>query len=143
MTSSPPPPLIAGPRWYRARIRTLGPFVALIPPGVLGLLAWVALEVSDSRWSGMFGLFGGVIAAPGLLVAGAPFGDESMYRLAALASAPLWMVVGLAASRRATRSPMATWADYWREYVWPAIGVAAGAIGALVVASAVLGESLY
>lgn len=121
----------------------MGPLLAVVPPAVLGGVAWLALAVSDSRWSGVVGLFGGVIAAPGLLVAGAPFGDESTYVRAVLASIPLWVVVGFAASRRATRSPMAAWADFWREYTWLAIGVAVGAVGALVAASAVLGESLY
>jgi hypothetical protein len=121
----------------------LGPLLALVPPGVLGVVAWAALGASDDRWSGVVGLFGGVIAAPGLLVAGAPFGDDSTYRLAVIASAPLWILVGFAASRRSTRSPMATWSDFWREYSWLALGVAVGAVGALVVASAVLGESLY
>jgi hypothetical protein len=121
----------------------LGPLLALLPPGVLGVLAWAALRASDDRWSGVFGLFGGVIAAPGLLVAGAPFGDDSTYRLAVVASAPLWLLAGFAASRRSTRSPMATWSDFWREYTWLALGVAMGAVGAVVVASAVLGESLF
>lgn len=121
----------------------LGPLLALLPPGALGALAWLALRMSDDRWSGVFGLFGGVIAAPGLLVAGAPFGDDSTYRLAAIASAPLWLLVGFAASRRSTRSPMATWSDYWREFAWLAIGVAIGASGALIAASTILGESLF
>lgn len=114
-----------------------------MPPALLGLVAWFALESSDSRLSGVIGLFGGVIAAPGLLVAGAPFGDDSLYRLAAIASGPLWLVVGFAASRRATRSPMATWTDFWREFAWLAAGVAIGAVAALVAASAILGESLF
>lgn len=97
----------------------------------------------DGRWSGAFGLFGGVIAAPGLLVAGAPFGNDEHYPLAVAASIPLWLVVGLVASRRATRSPMASWADYWREYAWLAAGVTVGAMGSLVGASAFLGEALY
>lgn len=120
-----------------------GPFLAVAPPAVLGVLAWTVLRLGDDRWTGVFGLFGGVIAAPGLLVAGAPFGDDSTYRLAVLLSAPLWILVGLVASRRSTRSPMATWSDFWREYAWLAAGVAVGASGALFAASAILGESLY
>jgi hypothetical protein len=113
-----------------------------VPPAVLGALAWLVLRFLEGRWAGVVGLFGGVIAAPGLLVAGAPFGDDTTYRMAVLASAPLWLVIGFAASRRSTRSPMATWTDYWREFTWLAIGVAVGAVGALLMASALLGESL-
>ena len=113
-----------------------------MPPAVLGALAWLVLRLAEGRWAGVVGLFGGVIAAPGLLVAGAPFGDDTTYRMAVLASAPLWLVIGFAASRRSTRSPMATWTDFWREYTWLAVGVAVGAVGAVLAASAVLGESL-
>jgi len=110
---------------------------------VLGVAAWVVMREFDGRWSGAFGLFGGVIAAPGLLVAGAPFGDDDHYRIAVVASVPLWLLVSFVASRRATRSPMASWTDFWREYTWLAAGVALGAIGSLVAASAILGEALY
>ena len=137
------PPLLAGPRWYRSRIRSFGWLVGLVPPAVVGAAAWLALRLADDRWSGLVGLFGGVVAAPGLLVAGAPLADESGYPLAVLASSPLWLMIGWLASRRATRSPMATWREFWREYTWMFVGVAAGAAGSLIAATAILGESLY
>ncbi len=137
------PPLLAGPRWYRTRIRSFGWLVALVPPAVVGAVAWLSLRIGESRLSGLIGLFGGVVAAPGLLVAGAPLADESNYPLAVVASIPVWMLVGLIASRRATRSPMATWRDFWREYAWMFAGVAIGAAGSLIAATVILGESLY
>jgi hypothetical protein len=137
------PPLLAGPRWYRSRIRSFGWLVGLVPPAVVGAAAWLVLRVADTRWSGLVGLFGGVVAAPGLLVAGAPLADETRYPLAVLASAPLWLLIGWVASRRATRSPMATWREFWREYAWMFAGVAAGAGGSLIAATVILGESLY
>jgi hypothetical protein len=121
----------------------LGPAVALIPPLLLGAFAWFVLRATEGRIGGIVGLGAGVVAAPGLLVAGAPFGDQDTYGLAVLASVPLWMVIGVLASRRATRSPMASWRDFWREYSWLAVAVAAGALGGLTVAAAVLGESLW
>lgn len=131
-----------GPRWYRTRIRRLGPFLALLPPFALGAVAWVALGIGSDRWTSAFGLFAGVIAAPGLLVAGAPFGDDSVYPVAAAASSLLWLTVGWLAARRATRSPMADWRDFGRELIWLSAGVAVGATAALVVASTLIGESL-
>ncbi len=142
MTATPSP-LVAGPRWYRSRIRSFGWLVALVPPAAVGAMAWLSLQLADDRWSGLVGLFGGVVAAPGLLVAGAPLADESNYPLAVVASTPLWLLIGLVASRRATRSPMATWREFWREYAWMFAGVAVGASGALVAATVILGESLY
>ncbi len=108
----------------------------------MGSIAWIALKTSDGRLSGILGLFGGVSAAPGLLIAGAPFGDESQYPLAVLASIPLWMLLGFVASRRATRSVVASWRDYWLQLTWLTIGVIAGSMAALVAAASILGESM-
>jgi len=109
---------------------------------VLGAVAWIALEVSDSRMSSMIGLVGGVSAAPGLMVVGAPFADDARYPVAVLASIPMWLILGLIASRRATRTSIASWRDYWRELGWLTIAVVLGSVAALAAAAAILGESL-
>lgn len=109
---------------------------------ILGAISMISLRVGDGRNSGLIGLVGGVSAAPGLLVAGAPLADDARYPLAVLASIPLWIALGFLASRRATRSPMATWRDYWRELFWLTIAVILGASAALIAATAILGESL-
>jgi len=137
------PPLVEGPRWYRARLRTWGPVAALIVPGIVGGIAYLSLRLFDTAWSGAVGLIGGVWAAPALLAAGAPFGDRDMYPLAIVASALLWVLVGLLAARRATRDPTATWRDFWRHYAWMCAGVWAGASIALVVAALSISDSLY
>ncbi len=111
-------------------------------PAVIGTLAYVSLEYSDAAWSGAVGLVGGVIAAPGLLLAGAPFGDESSYLIAGVGSAVLWLIVGYAAARRATRNPLATWSDFWRHYLWLAGGIWLGSCLALAIATVMLGEDL-
>ena len=120
----------------------LGPILGVGPMIVIGAIALSALRAGDGRASGLVGLIGGVSAAPGLLVAGAPFADDSHYPIAVLASVPLWLVLGLIASRRATRSTVASWRDYWRELFWLTLGVVMGAAAALVAAAAILGESL-
>ena len=98
---------------------------------VLGTVALIALETSDSRASGVIGLFGGVSAAPGLLVTGAPLADDARYPVAVLASIPLWLVLGVIASRRATARSLAGWADYWRELLLLTVAVIAGASGSV------------
>ena len=45
--------------------------------------------------SGAVGLIGGVFAAPGLLLVGAPFGERDLYPLAVGGSVLLWLLVGL------------------------------------------------
>lgn len=135
-------PLIDGPRWYRIRIRSWGPLLGLLVPALIGGASYAALHLSDTAWSGAVGLVGGVIAAPGLLIAGAPFGNRSIYPTAVAASAVAWVLVGFLASRRATRNPLATWSDYWRHYFWMAAGIWVGAGVALGVATVSLGEAL-
>ena len=135
-------PLTAGPRWYRGRIRTWGPLLGVVIPGILGAIAYGSLRFFDTAWSGAVGLIGGVLAAPGLLVVGAPFGDREIYPWAVLGSALMWILVGFVAARRATRNPMATWGDYWRHYLWMMVGIWAGAGAALAIAAAQIGDSL-
>ena len=62
--------------------------------------------------------------------------------MAVLASVPLWLVLGLVASRRATRSTVASWRDYWREMAFLTVAVVIGAIVALAAATKILDESL-
>lgn len=109
---------------------------------LLGGGAVLALRAGDGRLSGLIGLLGGVTAAPGLLVAGAPLASSDNYPLAVLASVPLWLLLGLVASRRATVSSVASWRDYWRELAFLTIAVLLGAIAALIAATQILGESI-
>lgn len=134
--------LTGGPRWYRSRIRTYGPFLALVAPMAVGIGSYVALRLSDSTWSGAVGLIGGYLGAPLLLAIGAPFADRSLYPIAVVASLALWLLVGLLASRRATRHPMASWSDYWRHYGWMLLGIWVGVIVALVVATTRIGSGV-
>lgn len=131
-----------GPRWYRVRIRSRGPFVALIPPLLVGAVALVLVNVGDRTITGVAGLVSGTWAAPGLLVVGAPLADSSSYPPAIAGSVLFWLLVGFAAARRATRHPMADWGDYWRHYAWSAIGVLIGVSGALGAVAWIFGRDL-
>ncbi len=135
-------PLTEGPRWYRARIRGWGPFLALVPPGIAGTIAYLSLRYSDTAWSGAVGLLGAMLAAPGLLVVGAPFGNRDLYLLAMLASGLMWMLIGWVAARRATRNPFATWGSFWQHFGWMLVGIWAGVFVALAIATYSLGDSL-
>jgi hypothetical protein len=114
----------------------------VLVPGVVGAIAYAALRWSDAAWSGAVGLVGGVLAAPCLLLVGAPFGDRTLYPLAVVASGFLWLAVGFLAARRATRNPMATWGDYWRHLAWLGGGIWLGSLVALGVAGYVIADPL-
>ena len=117
--------------------------LALAPPAAMGAVAWLLLRGNESTLRGVLGFLLGVLAAPVLLVAGVPLeGSTAVYVVSVAGSAALWLLIGLAASRRATRTPVASWRDYWREYLWLAGGVWLGTIGALVAANLVLGRTL-
>jgi hypothetical protein len=124
-----------GPRAYRERIRRLGPWVGVAVPAVLGLLAKVM--------GGIVGFLLALLAAPGLLVAGVPLTSGfGVWAGALVGSALLWLLVATVAARRATRSPVATWTDFWRHYAWLAGGVWLGTVLALVAANLLLGRAL-
>jgi hypothetical protein len=136
-------PVPSGPRAYRARIRSLGPLAALAPPAALGVIGWLLLHDNRSVTRGAGGFLASVLAAPLLPVAGAPVRPGGgAYVLAGLASAAMWVVVGVVAARRATRTPVATWRNFWTEWVWLAAGLWAGAVIALLTANLVLGRAL-
>lgn len=117
--------------------------MGLVVPAIVGLIAIAAMRLSDSAWSGAVGLIGGVLAAPCLLLVGAPFGERGLYPLAIGASALLWLMVGFLASRRATRNPMATWSDFWRHFAWMCGGVWLGCLTALGIAAYTISDSLF
>lgn len=119
-----------------------GTLLGLLIPGTIGAIAYFSLQLSDASWSGPVGLIGGYFAAPTLLGVGAPFGDRDLYPLAAIAAGLLWMAIGFLAARRATRNPMATFADFWRHYTWMLLGIWVGVAIALAVATIRIGSGV-
>ena len=137
-------PVPLGPRAYRSKIRGSGPLVALLPPAFLGCISLLLLRGHTSIVRGIAGFLTAVLAAPGLLVVGAPLRTGTGVYLGALVgSAVLWMIVGAIAARRATRVPAASWRDYWHEYLWLAIGVWLGVVVALAAVNLIFGLALF
>jgi hypothetical protein len=135
--------VIEGPRWFRSEIRHKGPLYALIPPLVLGAIAWVCINLFESQITGWLGLATAYFSAPALPAVGAPFSGSERHVLALGISALLWVAIGVVASRRATRDPMATWVDFWRNYAWLAGGIWLGATVALGVARFGIGSQFF
>jgi hypothetical protein len=134
-------PVPHGPRAYRRQLRQLGPMAGLLPPTVLGLLALAALHNNTSSIRGGLGFLLAVLAVPCLLAAGAPLTTGTgMYLVAIAGSAVIWFAMGVTASRRATRAPVATWRDFWREYLWLVGGVWLGVALSLLAVDLVLGR---
>jgi hypothetical protein len=137
-------PVPLGPRAYRSKLRGSGPFVALVPPAALGCVSLLLLRAHTSLVRGVAGFLTAVMAAPGLLVVGAPLrSGGGVYLGGVVGSAVLWMIVGVISSRRATRLPVASWRDFWREYAWLAAGVWLGAVVALVAVNLIFGRALF
>ena len=132
-----------GPRAFRYRIRRMGPFVGLVPAAILGLIALRLLYNNTATSRGIAGFAAAVLAAPGLLAVGIPLATGAGRLMAGIAaSAALWFVVGFVAARRATRSPVAVWRDFWREFAWLAAGIWLGVGLALALIELFLGRAL-
>ena len=142
----PPAPRVPdGPLAYRHRIRWYGPLLALVPPaGALLLAAYVA-STTEATGKGLM-LKGAVVfiltlcALPTALLAGIPWnGGGGRYFLAVASSILVWLVVGSAAGRLATRSAVASWREWWREYGLLAAGLWGGVLVALGIVAVALG----
>ena len=137
-------PVPLGPRAYRSKIRGSGPFVALVPPAILGCISLLLLRGHTSLARGVGGFVTAILAAPGLLVAGVPLrSGGGVYLVAIVGSAVLWMILGAISARRATRHPAASWRDFWREYAWLAVGVWLGVVVALAAVNLIFGRALF
>lgn len=136
---APTSPVRRGPREYRRKVRHRGPLAGLLLPIAIGLVGLLLLRDNTQAWRGAAGFLLAIAAAPVLLVAGAPLTAGQSYTLAVLASAALWVILGAIAGRLATRTPVATWRDFWREYLWLAGGVWLGVVLALVASNLILG----
>lgn len=127
----------------RQAIRTTGPFVALLPPAVLGAAALLTLLGSTGASRGVPGFVAAVLAAPLLPVLGAPMrSGTSLYLIAAAGSAVVWMVLGAVAAARATRDPAAGWGRFWGEFVWLMVCVWIGVVLSVALTNLVLGRVL-
>lgn len=135
-------PVPHGPRYYRLQLRRLGAPFAVVALLAVGLLSVVARFHNESTVRGLLGFLLAVLAFPLLLVVGAPLtASGSATFFAIVGSLVVWGVFGLVAAKRATASPVASWRDFWHEFVWLAASVWAGVIVALVAANLVLGRA--
>jgi len=132
-----------GARAYRSNIRRLGPLMGAAPAAALGLVALALVHSNHSAGRGVLSFLCAIGAAPALLVYGVPLSHGSGTYLPAIGLSALgWLAVGAVASFRATRRPVATWRDFWREYLWLAAGVWLGTGFALLAADLLLGRAL-
>jgi hypothetical protein len=140
---APTPTRAPIPRAARHRIRRTGPIVALMLPGMLGVISLVMLRGSTSTTRGVGGFVMALLAAPLLPAFGAPLrtGSGAVFGAVA-ASAVLWFIIGAVAAHRATRHPWSGWGRFWGEYLWLAACVWLGALLAEVSANLVLGRVL-
>jgi len=117
--------------------------VALILPALLGAIAVMVERDSTSAGRGIGGFLLALMAAPVLPMAGVPLRTGTGVILVAVgASALLWLLLGVFAAQRATRSAQPRWARFWGEYAWMLLAVWTGTAVGLLAANLVLGRSL-
>lgn len=122
---------------YRRRLRILGPMMALVIPAVAFAGAYVlwrlvpchsgtCLQTRAPAW------LLAALAVPTALLGGVPFeGGMPRYAVIGVTSLVTWVLLGWLAARRATRTAVASWRDWWREYTWILAGVWLGVVIAL------------
>jgi hypothetical protein len=137
------PAVPGGPRAFRYRIRRIGPLLALVPAAVLGAASIGLLRHNVATARGVTGFAAAVLAAPALMPLGVPLatGSQRLW-LGIVVSGVLWVAVGVVAAQRATRSPVAGWGDFWREFGWLAAGIWLGVVLALVGVEVFVGRGL-
>jgi hypothetical protein len=142
--SLPQPPVEAGPRSYRKQIRRFGPLAALVVPVILVLSAAAIFTAVPCSGRACIVRHGpgwalGAMGAPTGVLVGLPWTHGPIpFALALLTSIGLWVGIGRWAAIRATRSPVADWADWRREYWWLVIPLWIGAgVAAVALAAAV------
>ena len=121
----------------------------VVPALLLGLTAVARMTLSceagvvcNSRVATNWVLPG--LALPTAILWGIPLRGGSDRYLGVLASSVvLWALLGVWASRRATRRPIATWRSWFREYVFLLMGVWLGVIAGLVALGAIVGRSTF
>jgi hypothetical protein len=120
---------------YRWKIRRRGPFAALLLPLMAFAAGTVLRNWGGSTIRGFGGFLLTVLAGPTVLLLGVPVtGGTLRYAIGAATSAAMWLLIGWWAAARATRVPVASWRDWFREYCWLAIPVWLGALAAGAVA---------
>jgi hypothetical protein len=132
-----------GPRIYRRRLRTLGPFAPLLPMAVLVLIGQWLLVGNDSLRRTALSLLLSLLALPFLLVFGVPLtSGPATIVMSVVCSAGLWMALGAVSAVRATRRPAVGWTEYWRELAWTAAAVWAGLGAGVLLVNLMLGRPL-
>lgn len=133
-----------GPVAYRRSLQRLGPLMGCATPAALavaglGMLRYWPCDGVACVKPGLAGWFALMLAAPTTLVLGMPYAlTEARMAVAVVTSVALWLMLGWWAGRRSTRSPVASWRDWWREYAVMAAGTWLGQVFGLAVTAFVL-----
>jgi len=123
----------------RNLVRKRGGAVAVALSASLALFGLILVALPGSLL-GMLGYLILVIALPVLSIVGVPaVSTFASYAIATLASAAIWFALGQVSAIRATQRAVAGWPEWVREFRPLAIGVAIGAVIALVLSGIVLG----
>ena len=103
--------------------------MALLLPLAMAVIGSVIWTGSDGIRPALIVWFLGALALPTAVLVGLPlFASTATLWAGVGTSAVVWILLGRYAARRATRAPIATWRDWWREFavltvaMWGGIG---------------------
>ena len=137
-------PLPMGPRSYRKRLLGFGWAMGLLIPAAMMALAVAVYRLWPCSGDACVATKAGswlpaALALPTALLVGLPFRSGlARYLMAGTTSLLVWALIGRLAARRAVRRPLASWKQWWGEYLWLLAAVWAGIIVALVLLAKVV-----
>ena len=127
---------------YRLALRRLGPLAGLTVPLAMAALGYVIWNGSTGIRPALIVWFLAALAMPTAVLVGLPLFTTTATLWAGVGtSAVVWLLLGRYAARRATRSPVASWRDWWREFAALTVGMWAGIGAGLVTLSFVLSRA--
>jgi hypothetical protein len=143
-------PVPYGPAAYARRLRRAGWLMALVVPALLlgaTAVAKAALtcptgQVCSTSFATNWVLPG--MALPTAILWGVPLhGGTPRYIGVVATSALVWALLGIWASGRATRRPIASWRTWFREYLLLLAGVWIGVFVGLLALAALVGQGTF
>lgn len=124
----------------RRHVRRRGGFMGIGVALGLFCLGWIVKTILNGTLSNVVSFVATMIAFPVMPILGIPAsGGSSRLLTAVLISLVLWWFLGQLSSVKVSSRPVVGWKEWFREFVFFAVSIIAGTIGAVVLAAYFLG----
>jgi len=124
----------------KRHVRRRGGFMGIGVALGLFCLGWIIKTITNGTLSNVVSFVATMIAFPVMPILGIPAsGGSSRILMAVLISLALWWFLGQLSSVKVSSQPVVGWQEWFREFVFYAISIIAGTVGAVVLTAYFLG----